>query len=542
MSRALLVRAFALAALAGVLVLRSDSRGEGPSNETKAPAEATAKPAADAGSKPSDPPFGRTTVHEALAATADFNFTDTPLSDVASFVAKHFKINVILDTKALTDAGVTPETPITARATGIPLRSALHLALSGKDLEAIENDDNLLKITTADVAKSRTSTQIYDVRNFADPVVEFSSGPTTWTRFAEIVTSTVAPSSWSSNGGAGSVAFIDGNMVVSQTDEIHEQIADLLRVLETARQRAAKSSDAEIPVTIESPDSPESRIERALDSRQDFIFTDIRLGDVVQMLSKMLGVTVELDTRALTDAGITPDTPFSLKLKQVRAWDGLRELLSTKDLGFVIDHDVLLITTFDVGKAKNVTKFYPVQDLVGTINPATGEIDYQTLVDTITGTVTPTSWDSNGGGGSIEPFQICKLLVVSQMQDVHREIKGLLTRLRSERKKNPPIVVAPSNEPVVRMYSLRLLSDEKESQQIVDMIRKLIEPKSWNDSKSYIGVVSGSIVVRQTPEVHRHIQNLLNALGLTPGASTPATPTAAPTGSTGILGGSGGAF
>ena len=35
MSRALLVRAFALAALAGILVLRSDSRGEGPAKATR---------------------------------------------------------------------------------------------------------------------------------------------------------------------------------------------------------------------------------------------------------------------------------------------------------------------------------------------------------------------------------------------------------------------------------------------------------------------------------------------------------------------------
>ncbi len=436
MSRALFVRAFALAALAGVLVLRADSRGEGPPKDTKATAEATAKPPAEAGSKPSDQPFGKTTVHEALAATADFNFVDAPLSEVANFVSDHFKINVILDTKALTDAGVTPETAITARATGIPLRSALHLALSGKDLDIIENDDNLLKITTADVARSRLTTQIYDVRNFADPVVEFSPGPTTWNRFAEIVTSTIAPSSWSSNGGAGSFAFIDGNMVVSQTDEIHEQIADMVRMLETAGQLAAKLGDGEVPVTIESPNAAESRVERALDSRQDFIFTDIRLGDVVQMLSKMLGVTVELDTRALTDAGITSDTPFSLKLKQVRAWDGLRELLETKNADFAIDHGVLLITTSDTAKGKNVTKIYPVQDLVGAINPATGEIDYQTLVDTITGAVVPSSWDISGGGGSIAPFQICKLLVIGQTQDIHREIKSLLTRLRAAKEES----------------------------------------------------------------------------------------------------------
>ena len=410
--------------------------------------------------------------------------------------------------------------------------------MASKDLDIIESDDNVLTITTADVAKTRTTTQLYDVRKFADPAVEFSPGPASWTQISELVTSTVTPASWSGNGGAGSMAILDGNMVVSQTEEIQSQIADLLSLMETARRQAAEPGNSEVPLTLDSPDAAELRIEQALESRQEFIFADIPLGDAVQILSKQLDVTVQLDTKAIIDAGITEKTPMSMKLHHVRARVGLRALLNTQNLEFIIDHDVLLITTGDVGKTKNVTKVYPVTDLIGAVNPTTGEIDYLPLVETITSTVVPASWDASGGAGSIDPFPICKVLVISQTEQLHQEIKELLTALRAARKSNPHAAVVPSTAMVLRSYSLPKLTNEKEGEQVVDMIRKLIDPKSWTDADAYIGLVAGSIVVRQTPDVQFHIQHLLNALSLTPAASTSGTGIpASPVGASGFGGG-----
>ena len=49
----------------------------------------------------------------------------------------------------------------------------------------------------------------------------------------DLITSTIAPTSWTESGGTGSIAPFETNLtlVVSQTQEIHEQIADLLKQL-----------------------------------------------------------------------------------------------------------------------------------------------------------------------------------------------------------------------------------------------------------------------------------------------------------------------
>jgi len=56
--------------------------------------------------------------------------------------------------------------------------------------------------------------------------------------------------------------------------------------------------------------------------------------------------------------------------------------------------------------------------------------DFDSLIELITTTVAPESWDDVGGPGSIAPFETNLSIVVSQTQDVHEDIVDLLEQLR----------------------------------------------------------------------------------------------------------------
>jgi general secretion pathway protein D len=58
------------------------------------------------------------------------------------------------------------------------------------------------------------------------------------------------------------------------------------------------------------------------------------------------------------------------------------------------------------------------------------QADFDSLIELITSTVKPTSWDTVGGPGSIAGFETNLSLVVSQTQEVHEEIVDLLEQLR----------------------------------------------------------------------------------------------------------------
>ena len=49
------------------------------------------------------------------------------------------------------------------------------------------------------------------------------------------LTSIVVPASWDSNGGNGTVAYLDGALIISQTEPIQRQIAKLLADLRAVR-------------------------------------------------------------------------------------------------------------------------------------------------------------------------------------------------------------------------------------------------------------------------------------------------------------------
>jgi general secretion pathway protein D len=58
------------------------------------------------------------------------------------------------------------------------------------------------------------------------------------------------------------------------------------------------------------------------------------------------------------------------------------------------------------------------------------QADFDTLIDIITGTVKPTSWEDVGAPGTIRPDPLTLSLIISQTQEIHEEIVELLQQLR----------------------------------------------------------------------------------------------------------------
>ena len=128
----------------------------------------------------------------------------------------------------------------------------------------------------------------------------------------------------------------------------------------------------------------------------------------------------------------------------------LRLMLRMVGLTYVIKDDVLLITTPEQAESELETRVYPVGDLVippeanmaappngsqpGSVPEANvpdgAQADFDSLIDLITSTAKPTSWDAVGGPGSIRALSNNLTITISQTQEVHEEIENLLEQLR----------------------------------------------------------------------------------------------------------------
>jgi hypothetical protein len=132
-----------------------------------------------------------------------------------------------------------------------------------------------------------------------------------------------------------------------------------------------------------------------------------------------------LDRRHIDEAGVPADVPLTATFKDVALQDILTMVLKDVDLTYTVTDDVLLVTTPDFESYQLTWAIYPVGDLVIAGRSA------EELIQMLTTTVAPESWDSLGGPGAICGIRgVTHALVITQSCDVHRQIAALLAQLR----------------------------------------------------------------------------------------------------------------
>ena len=196
---------------------------------------------------------------------------------------------------------------------------------------------------------------------------------------------------------------------------------------------------AEPPVTVigEAEAEVRMKIESALDEPISVDFMSIELADVCAHISEVSNIPILLDEPALRDVGLDSDVPVDLAISDISTRAVLKHILRPLNLTWIIRDEVLLITTPDSGCGYAlVTKIYSVHDLVTFVDEEGVEVyDFDSLVEAITRTIEPTSWDEIGGPGSITAYQATGLdvLFISQDETIHREVELLLGTLRRVR-------------------------------------------------------------------------------------------------------------
>ncbi|MBX7166550.1 MAG: hypothetical protein K1X74_09415 [Pirellulales bacterium] len=122
-------------------------------------------------------------------------------------------------------------------------------------------------------------------------------------------------------------------------------------------------------VDLSSTNEAEKKIQRELDSPTELEFVDTPLTDVLNYLGDRHEIEIEINQRALDDAAIGSDTPINRSLQGVTLRNALKLILTDLELTYVIDNEVLLITSKEDAETRLVTKVYPVADLVVPVRP-----------------------------------------------------------------------------------------------------------------------------------------------------------------------------
>lgn len=367
---------------------------------SKNPAAAPAEPLAAAEGKPGQRP----TPAEWLEKPLTFDFSNVPLKSAIDSL----NVQCVLDAKALSEAGIAFDAPVAGSAKGGPALDSLNAALSKLKLTA-ELQFDVIFVTTEDRQSSLTQCRCYRVK----------PGGTT-DRLIQQITSQTAPKSWDNVGGRGSIVNLGPSvLVIAQTGTVHREIEK-----KYARQIAPASAPAKMAAALVPTKgiNPLAKMRETLRRPTTALFMETPLKNVVADLAKTSKAKVILDSKSLAAVGVSENTPVTIQLRDVPL-DSVMSLVGLNlGLTWTVDGDQLVMTTPEAAESRKVTINYDVRDL-------TAGGDFDSLIDAITSTVHPASWQDVGGPGKIN--MVDGGLSIAQTLQTHRMVETWLADVRT---------------------------------------------------------------------------------------------------------------
>ena len=315
-----------------------------------------------------DEPTAEAAVRRALAKRVELKYEKQPLEQVAADLQAKLGVPVYLDPRPLADVGIATNTPVTFSIANVSAKAAIALMLRQLNLATVVRHESLM-ITTPEEAESMLDARVYDVADLGLPGQEEPD----YDALTNVVTGCIRPETWDGVGGPGSIVPFHAAgikvLVVSQTDQRHEEIECLLAELRATRDRKAKGGKSSSPfgrtvqpsgATVD-PRLPriteaEVAVRRALAKPVSFQFKKAPLGKVVTTLKEKTGLQIVVDVQVTgllvldpqsppaenNDIVVSLDTPITAEAVNLALELALDRIVEPLALTWTYHHEVLV--------------------------------------------------------------------------------------------------------------------------------------------------------------------------------------------------------
>ncbi|HEY4261290.1 MAG TPA: hypothetical protein VGM98_14080, partial [Schlesneria sp.] len=118
------------------------------------------------------------------------------------------------------------------------------------------------------------------------------------------------------------------------------------------------------------PSPTEARILQRLSEPISTNWSDKKLEEALNSLEKQCGIEIWIDKQAMQDDGLDTDLEVSLRIDGVSLRTCLRLLLEPLGLVYVVEDEVMKITSHKKTETRQTTRIYPVGDLCETLDEA----------------------------------------------------------------------------------------------------------------------------------------------------------------------------
>jgi hypothetical protein len=251
-------------------------------------------------------------------------------------------------------------------------------------------------------------------------------------------------------------------------------------------------------------------------------FVETPLSQVAMMLSEQYDIPIQFDTAALDAVAASPDVEVTVNIANVTLRSALDLMLrnsGTEELTYIVDNEVLLITTQDEAEQRLEVVVYRVDDLV---TPDASRAELDRLIDIVVASVEQESWEQNGTGeGEIHSFAPA-MLIVTNTHRVHERLVQLLHDMRHTKaavdEAHPQASEATSTRPVTRAIHLRDASNATpESRKVLEKV--LQKSVDWQqdaaglgEDETFLHVLQDRVLVRHSPAVIKQVEQTINEI------------------------------
>lgn len=417
---------------------------------------------------PADPRFQPTPalarLERALAGNVSIQFDEAPLTEVVAWLREDQKIAIQLDLRALDGMAISPDLPLSFKTREVPLEWALCWMLEPVGLVPMVRGESLV-ITTPEVGDNALETRCYRLRRASPPpakLAKYYVGRATVADFEPVVDTITTIIASPTWEDAGGAGSI---MAIGNVLVVSQTRA----VHETVHDLLAKLEDLEhsaspaAPVWVGEHAAPWcGQIDAALAKRTNLEFENVALSKVLERMSAEHQISFQLDKPNL------------------EPWDNVR--LKASVPCFESESAEPRITC----NFRDVTLRLGLELMLREHNLA---------------------YAVRGGSVVITVPDVANHHVRVRLYDV-RDLKPRLTRTG-----RTPRGIAQHFEP---------------SAEITDIITTLIAPQTWEDAggSGALFEYEGLLVVGQTAEMHRRLEQFLAVVRKLPASPTELSPIA----------------
>lgn len=148
---------------------------------------------------------GEQKITAALGQPARVDFADVPLFDVLAYLGDFHDVDIRLDAAAVTERGVTPESPVSVRANDVPLARCLDLLLQRFGLSYTVYDGNVLLVTTPARARRWMPQVRFSLASFAQGSGQEGLAPEQAATLTAAIRACIDPGGWGEAEGQSSL-------------------------------------------------------------------------------------------------------------------------------------------------------------------------------------------------------------------------------------------------------------------------------------------------------------------------------------------------